>query len=776
MDQPQARPDASRSPNQGPTGRIEDARFLAGASAYIDDLPPSDALRAAFIRSPVAHATITDIDLSAVAASPGVVGAWSAGDLDLPDLKAARQHERLRRPVLARDRVRFVGEPVGVVVAHSLAQAQDAIEAAAVGYEPLEAVTDPEQALDDQAPLLFPEHGSNRVEQRTEPDGWVLDDAVLDDADVVISGRFVNQRVVPLPLEPNAALAVPDGDGLNLWVSTQVPFSVRDQVAAMLDLPGSALRVVAPDVGGAFGAKLLCYPEYVVLAALARRLERPLRWVDTRSETMLAMNHGRAHIQYVRLGATSQGRITGLQVRVVADGGAYPTPAGLAMPGNTYLMACGAYQIPRVAFQSDVAMTNTTPIAAYRGAGRPEATAMIERVVDMLASELGLDPVTVRRRNLIPADAFPHATCTGATYDSGDYEAALNAAIAHAGYDQLRHEQLRRRRAGERRLLGIGVATYVEVTGRVSAEHADVEVARDGAITVRTGISTHGQGHETAFSQLVTDLLGVPPETVRIVHSDTAAVASGRGTMGSRALQIGGSSVLQAGETVLAKAKQVLAAALEAPVSDIVVTQGGLGVAGSPETVRSWAQLAELAEDPANLPAGSEPGLRAGQVLEQPAPTFPSGTHVAVVEVDADTGFVRLLSHVAADDAGTILNHALADGQVHGGLAQGIAQALYEEMRYDELGNPLGATLVEYLAPGAADLPAFSTLRPQTPTPHNRLGAKGIGEAATIGSTPAVQNAVVDALSHLGVRHLDLPATPQRVWRALQQTPGQTGA
>ena len=734
----------------------------------MEDLPPRDALRAAFLRSPVAHAAIAELDLSATAVSPGVVGAWGAQDLGLPDLPAVSGHEALRRPVLARDRVRFVGEPVAVVVATSLGAAQDALEAAAARYERLEAVTDAEQALGDTAPLLFPAHGSNRVEERVEGDA-----AALDGAEVVVSGRFVNQRVVPLPLEPNAALAVPHDSGLTVWASTQVPFRVRDQLAAMLGLPPADVRVVAPDVGGAFGAKLLCYPEYAAVAAIARRLGRPVRWVDTRSETMLAMNHGRSHVQYVEVGATREGRITGLQVRVVADSGAYPTSAGLGMPGNTYLMACGAYRIPRVGFRSEAVVTNTTPIAAYRGAGRPEATAMIERAIDLVASELALDPVSVRRSNLIPADAFPHSTCTGATYDSGDYEGALDAALELAGYERLRQEQARRRAEGQRRLLGIGVATYVEVTGRVSAEHGHVEVARDGTVTVRTGISTHGQGHETAFAQLVGGLLGVPLEAVRVVHSDTAAVERGRGTMGSRALQIGGSAVLQAGEAVLDKARHILAGALEAPVSDVAVAEGGgLGVVGSPETVRSWAQIAELAEDPGLVPEGWDPGLRAGGVLEQPAPTFPSGTHVAVVEVDVETGMAQLLRHVAADDAGKILNPALADGQVHGGLAQGIAQALYEELRYDELGNPLGASLVDYLAPSAADLPSFSTLRPQTPTPHNRLGAKGIGEAATIGSTPAVQNAVIDAVAHLGVRHIDLPATPQRVWRAIQRQRG----
>jgi carbon-monoxide dehydrogenase large subunit len=591
------------------------------------------------------------------------------------------------------------------------------------------------------------------------------DPNLFDGADVVVSGRFVNQRLAPVPLEVNAAAAVPEGDDhLTLWVSSQHPFGVRGPLATALGLPEANIRVVCPAVGGGFGAKIPFYPEYGIVAAAARRLGRPVRWVETRSESMLGLVHGRGQIHDVEIGARSDGTIVGLRVDLLADAGAYPA-IGVFLTNLTRQMACGVYAIPKVDYKIAVAVTNTVTIGAYRGAGRPEAAALIERAVDMVAAELGLDPVDVRRRNFIPADAFPHTTVTGAVYDVGDYGAALDEALRLAGYDELRAEQRARRERGDRRALGIGLSVYVELTGGPGPmpEFGSVEVGADGSVTAITGTSPHGQGHETAFAQIVSATLGVPIESVRVVHSDTAAVRESGGTYGSRSLQLGGSAILMAAETVLQQAKDRAADLLEAAPADIVLFDDGrLGVAGSPANALSWAELAAAGD-------GDGPALFADARHNQGANTYPFGAHVAVVEVDLDTGAVHLVRHVAVDDCGRILNPLLAEGQVHGGLAQGIAQALFEEFSYDEQGTPLTATLADYLMPSAAELLTYETAHTQTPTPLNPLGAKGIGESGTIGSTPAVQNAVVDAVGHLGIRHIDMPLTPERVWRAIQE-------
>jgi carbon-monoxide dehydrogenase large subunit len=572
-------------------------------------------------------------------------------------------------------------------------------------------------------------------------------------------------------MEPNAAVAVPDPerDALTLYVPCQAPFSVREVVADALGLAADRVRVVAPAVGGGFGARIATYPEQVAVAAVARRLGRPVRYVESRSESMLAMSHGRAQVQEVELGATRDGRLVGLRARLVGDGGAYPGEAAY-LPGSTRLMASGVYRIPRIEVATACVATNTTPVAAYRGAGRPEATALLERAVDLLAAELAIDPAELRRRNLIPPDAFPYQTPTKARYDTGDYRAALDGVLGVAGYRELRAEQAERRRRGDRRQLGVGLAVYVEVTG-FGSEYGAVAVQPDGLVTVSTGTSPQGQGHETSFAQLVAATLGVAPEAVRVVHSDTALLPRGDGTMASRSLQVGGSAVLQAAELVMDKARALAAHLLEAPAEDVAVFPGeGLGVAGAPSTALAWSELAAAAADPRRRPAGMPPGLDAATDFTLQGSTYPFGAHLAVCEVDLETGLARALRHVAVDDAGRILNPLLAEGQVHGGIAQGIAQALFEEVRYDQAGNCLTGTLASYAMPSAADLPAFETLRTQTPTPLNPLGAKGIGESGAIGATPAVQNAVVDALAHLGVTHIDLPLTPERVWRAIQAT------
>ncbi len=749
--------------------RTEDPRFLTGAARYVDDLPSDGALRAWFVRSMMPHARISGIHVGEAVAAPGVVAVLTAADLELaPKPPAGNVEGPFERPVLASEVVRYVGEPVAVVLAEDPAAAEDAAEVVLVDLDPLEPVVDPDVAASGEAPRLFPAAGTNVA--HTFQEAW--EDDVLEGADVVVRGRFVHQRLAPVPMETNAILVVPEGEGLAVWVSTQVPFDMRADLCEWFGLEKQQVRVVAPDVGGGFGAKLHVYPEHLVCAAAALRFRRPVKWVETRSESMVGLNHGRAQVHDVELGATRDGKLVGLRVDILADMGAYPL--GAYLPPTTRTMLPGVYRIPRVASRGRSVVTTTTPVAEYRGAGRPEATATIERAVDLLAAELAMDPIELRRRNLIPADGFPHETAVGSRYDIGDYERALDEALRIAGYEELRRERAERRRRGDRLALGVGVSTYVEVTGFGRKEFGAVEVGPDGVVTVRTGTSPQGQGHETAFAQLVSAMLHVPLEAVRVVHSDTGLVPRGEGTYGSRALQIGGTAVFEAATAVQDKARHLAAHLLEVGVEDITLFEDGrIGVAGAPELARTWAELAEAAADPARLPEGLSPGLSADTRAFQREFTYPFGTHVAVVEVDLETGDARLVRHVAVDDCGRVLNPMLVEGQVHGGLGQGIAQALYERVEYDASGTPLTTNLTTYAMPAAADLPGFETARTQTPTPVNPLGVKGIGEAATIGSTPAVQNAVVDALSHLGVRHLDLPLTPERVWRAIQDHTGE---
>ncbi len=743
--------------------RVEDPRFLTGRARYVENVPVPNALRAVFVRSIMPHARIEDVDAAAATAMPGVRAVLGVDDQNLaPRPPAGNVEGPFERPVLARDVVRFVGEPLAVVLADDLARAMDAAESVAVAYDPLPSVVGAEAALAEDAPLLFPGAGTNLAHAFEE--GWAED--VTAGADVVVRGRFVNQRVAPVPMETSAIAAVPAEDGsLTVWVSTQIPFDVRADLAEWIGLPRERVRVIAPDVGGGFGAKLHVYPELLVCTAAAVRLGRPVRWSETRSEGMLGMNHGRAQIHDVELGATRDGTLVGLRVDILADLGAYPVAAYL--PPTTRTMLPGVYRIPRVASRGRSVVTNTTPVGEYRGAGRPEAAATIERAMDLLARELEMDPVELRRRNLIPPEDFPHTTAVGSTYDVGDYGRALDEALRLARYGELRAEQAARRARGDRLALGIGVSVYVEVTGFGRKEFGSVEVDDRGTVAVRVGTSSHGQGHETAMAQVAAGVLGVPVEAVRVIHSDTATVPRGEGTFGSRSLQVGGSSVLRASEAVLEKARTLAAHLLEVALDDVtVLPEGRIGVLGAPEVALTWAELAEAANDPARLPEGMEPGLSASAQFRQPEYTYPFGAHVAVVEVDLETGDARPIRHIAVDDCGRILNPMLVDGQVHGGLAQGIAQALFEGVEYDEAGTPLTANLATYAMPSAAELPSFELAHTETPTPLNPLGAKGIGESATIGSTPAVQNAVIDALAHLGVRHLDMPLTPERVWRA----------
>ncbi|MGD9531204.1 xanthine dehydrogenase family protein molybdopterin-binding subunit [Pseudonocardia sp.] len=735
--------------------RVEDRALLTGASTFVGNLRPDGLLHATFVRSPMAHARITGIDTGPASSQPGVVAVFTAAGLALPAHHTfLPTNPRVLRPPLATDRVRFVGEAVALVVAESVSVAADAAELVEVDYEPLPAAVDPEAALAPDAPLQFPELGTNLATGSRSP----ATPDPLAGAEVVVRARMVNQRVAVLPMEGNAILVEPGGDGIVVHVSTQMPHRFRDQLSTILGLDPERVRVVAPHVGGGFGGKAGVLAEHTATVAAARALRRPVGWVEARSENMVSMPHGRGQVGYYELGLTRDGRMTGLRARVVGDAGAYAGFGGLLPVAVTYQMVPGVYDIPVVGYAAVGVMTNTTPMGAFRGAGRPEAAAHLERIVDLAAAELGMDPVALRRRNLLAPDAFPVRTAVGSTYDSGDYDLPLREALRIAGYDELRAEQARRCERDDPVRLGIGVSVYVEITaGASGGEYGSVSVHPDGTATVSAGTSAHGQGHATAFGMIVSDALGIPLERITYVQSDTAAVPRGGGTSGSRSLQVGGSAVAAAAEEVLEQARSRAAALLEAAADDVALTADGeFSVTGVPGVTVTWEQVA----------AGAE--LSAGLDLVQDGPSFPFGAHVSVVEVDIETGRVTPRRHVAVDDCGRVLNPLLVEGQQHGGLAQGIAQALYEEVLFDPDGQPLTATLADYRTPSAADLIGGETWNTETPTPLNRLGAKGIGESATVGATPAVQNAVVDALRPLGVRHVDLPCTPERVWRAVQ--------
>lgn len=746
--------------------RVEDRDLVTGASTYVGNHSVDGVLHLAFVRSPLAHGRVTGIDTAAAAAAPGVVAVFTADDLDLPAHHGLMVlNPALPRPPLATGTVRFVGEAVAVVAAASPAEAVDAAELVEVDYDPLPAVVDPEAALAPDAAPQYAGQDTN-LAGGVRSDGDASSGDVLDDAEVVVRARMVNQRLAVLPMEGNAILVEPgDGGGLTIRVSTQMPHGFRAQAAGLFGLEPEQVRVITPHVGGGFGGKAGVLAEHTVAISAARALGRPVRWVETRSENLVSMPHGRGQIAYYELGLTREGRITGLRARVVADSGAYAGFGGALALGPTYTMSQGVYAIPRLGYDAAVALTTTTPMGAFRGAGRPEATAHLERIMDMAADELGLDPAELRRRNFLDPAGFPHTTLPGARYDVGDYDLPLREALRLADVDKLREEQAARRESGDPVQLGIGICVYVEITaGGGGSEFGSVTVHADGSATISAGTSGHGQGHPTAFAMLASDRLGIPMDRFTFVQSDTALVPRGSGTGGSRSLQLGGNAVLVAADDVLEQAKRQAAALLEAAEGDVELTEDGeFGVAGVPSVTVTWAQVAAAAA------ADSGEELHAGLDFRQEGATFPFGAHVSVVEVDTETGKVTPRRHVAVDDCGRILNPLLVTGQQHGGLAQGIAQALYEEVLFDEEGQPLTATLADYRMPTAADLFTFETANTETPTPLNPLGAKGIGESATVGATPAVQNAVVDALRPFGVRHVDLPCTPERVWRAVQQ-------
>jgi aerobic carbon-monoxide dehydrogenase large subunit len=755
--------------------RTEDPGFLTTGAVYTEDVQDerlAGACYVHFVRSTVAHARINGIDVSAAAEADGVIAVYTGKDLAESGLKpiapmAPNMNQEMIQQLLATDVVRFVGEPVAAVVTEEPYQGEDAIELVDVDYEPLPAAIDPVAAKNGEPALLFPEAGTNVVVKYG--DDTALDKDLFEGCEVVVSKTIINQRVAPAPMETRAAAATwGTGGRLTAWIPNQGAQGTQSAVASMLGLDQDKVRIITPDVGGAFGAKFGADPEQAVVCWVARQLGRPARWSETRNENLLAMTHGRAQQQTVTIGGTKDGTVLAYRLEILQDCGAYPK-AGAFLPSLTILMAPGPYAIPRAEAVATSVVTNTTPISAYRGAGRPEATAAIERAIELFAAEAGVDPAEVRRKNLLPKFTEPHKTAFGATYDSGDYVAALAKALEAADYEGLRAEQAKRRESGETLQLGIGLSSYVEITGPGGEaggpnENGTVEVHPDGTATILTGTSPHGQGHITVWAMLASEELGIPIEKITVRWGDTDLVPKGGGTGGSRSLQLGGAAVLQASRELLDVARERAAATLEASAADLVydIGAGAFTVKGDPDVNVPLARLAESER------------LFVRSVFTAPGPTFPFGSHVAVVEVDTETGKVFLRRMVTVDDAGTVINPLLAEGQRHGGIAQGAAQAFLEEVVYDADGNPLTATFADYPFLSATEVPSFELAAMETPTSYNPLGAKGIGEAGTIGATPAVQNAVIDAVSHFGVRHIDMPTSPQRVWRAINEATSET--
>ncbi|MEW5354356.1 xanthine dehydrogenase family protein molybdopterin-binding subunit [Streptomyces sp. 16-176A] len=768
--------------------RKEDARLITGQTNWTDNISVTGLLHLAFLRSPMAHARIERVDVSPALERPGVVAAFTGRDLadalgPLPCAWPVTKDMVLPdHPPLAVDEVRHAGDPVAVVVARDRYAAADALEAIEVDYEPLPPVLDLEAALAEDAPLVHADKGTNRAYD------WPLkagEDfaAVRERADVVLERRYVQQRLIPNAMEPRAVVVTPlaaSGE-YTVYSATQIPHILRIMLSVVCGVPEQKLRVVAPDVGGGFGSKLQVYGEEAVALAVARRLGRPVKWTESRSEGYLATHHGRGMIQDVEIAATREGRLLGLKVDLLADMGAYLMLVTPGIPILGAFMYPAIYKMDSYEFACTGVFTTRTPTDAYRGAGRPEATFAIERIMDELAAELGLDPVEVRRRNWIRHDEFPYTSIAGLTYDSGNYEAATDKALALFGYDELRAEQRERNERGDAVRLGIGVSTYTEMCGlapsrvlrdlRYSAggwEAASIRMLPTGKVEVVTGTSPHGQGHVTCWSQIAADVLGVPFEDVEVVHGDTLVAPQGMDTYGSRSLVVGGAAVHRAAEKVVDRARKVAAHLLEASEDDLEFKGGVFSVKGSPEARRTIQEVAFETFTSHDVPDGMEPTLNAGHVLDPENFSYPHGTHLCAVEVDTETGQTRIRSYVCVDDVGRVINPMIVEGQVHGGLAQGIAQALFEEAVYDAEGNLVSGTMADYLVPSAADLPEFTTDRTETPATSNPLGAKGVGEAGTIASTPAVVNAIVDALRPFGVTDVRMPCTPERVWEAVR--------
>jgi carbon-monoxide dehydrogenase large subunit len=771
--------------------RKEDRRLITGAGRYLDDIQLPRMAHAAVLRSPHAHARILSIDAGQARALPGVLAVYTGVDVQqeiqpLPCAMPAGGVENHLVPhrVLAVDTVRYVGDGVALVVAENAYIAHDALDLIAVDYQPLPAVVDAEKALQPGAPQLHAEAPRNLCMHWTAGNKEHTD-AAFQAAEVVITHRIRNQRLIPTPMETRGALASYDpGTGdTTLWLTSQAPHVMKLLLAAfVLGIPEHKLRVIAPEVGGGFGAKIFLYPDMALTAWASRRLGRPVKFVETRQENYRATTHGRDHTQDVQLAARRDGTILGLRVRSIANLGAYLSTIAPGIPTTLFgRMVSGAYHIPAISVEVDGVYTNTSMVDAYRGAGRPEATFLIERMVDLLALNLGMDPGEVRRKNFIPPQDFPYTPPDMGLlpYDSGRYALALDRALELAGYPHLRAEQAAARRAG--RLLGIGISSYVEICGVAPSawfqkqgwggplyDSAQIRVLATGKVIATTGASSHGQGHETTFAQLVADQFGVGLDDVEILHGDTQGAPFGLGTYGSRSQAVGGTALMKAAGKVRDKIKAIGAHLLEAAPDDVEFTGGAVQVRGVPGRTISFGEITMAAWMGTSLPPGMEGGLEATTYYDPPNCTFPFGTHVCVVEVDADTGQVRILRYVAVDDVGPAINPMIVDGQLHGGIAQGIGQALFEGAVYGEDGQLLTGSMMDYAVPRAAYLPSFELDRTVTPSPITAYGAKGAGEAGTIASAPAVVNAVVDALAHLGIRDLPMPMTPQTIWHALQ--------
>jgi carbon-monoxide dehydrogenase large subunit len=768
--------------------RKEDPRLITGRATYVDDINMVGTLWMSIVRSTEAHARIAAIDTSAAQARDDVVAVYTAADLDLaaplpcawvpPGVDvAAPEHWPL-----ARGTVNHVGDAVAIVIGDDRYSVVDAVEDVVVEYDPLPAVTDPEAALEG-GPLVHEALGSNKVHEWSIGGGDL--EAGFAEADVVVERRVVNHRTHAGAIEPRAVMAEDRAGDLTVWTSTQVPHFVKVFLAVQLGISEDRIRVIAPEVGGGFGSKLQIYGEETLCAWAARKLGRAVRWNETRSESMVAQHHGRDQIAYVRIGAKRDGTVTAFHTRIVADLGAYLMLLTPVIPSLGAFVMSGCYTFPAVKCDITGVFTNKSPTDAVRGAGRPEATYMIEVCMDQLAAELGLDPLELRRRNFISADDFPHETAMGVVYDSGNYQGTLDKLLEHVDLAGFRAEQERLRNDPVHPVYrGIGFSTYTEICGlapsRVAGpgglglqtglwESAMVRVQLTGAVTVYTGTSPHGQGHETGFAQIVADRLGIDPEQIEVLHGDTATGPVGKGTYGSRGLAIGGEAVARATGKVAAKARAIVAHQFEAAPEDIELHDGRWIVRGSPDKGMSLADVAGAAYIAADLPEGMEPGLEESAFFDPENFVFPFGAHACVVDVDVETGKVQVVRYVAVDDCGPAINPMLIDGQVHGGVLHAIGQALYEQMVYDDAGQLVTGTFVDYALPTAAEVPSFETDRTETPSPTNTLGVKGIGEAGTIGATPTIHNAVVDALAPLGVTYLDMPLTPMRVWQAIER-------
>ncbi len=771
--------------------RKEDARLITGQTNWTDNITLPGLVHVAFVRSPYAHARITSVDVSAAREAPGVLAAYSGADFApeqgslpcawpvTPDI-VMPEH-----PSMAVDTVRYSGEIVACVVARDRYAAADAAELVDVTYEALEPVLDMETALTP---------GSVKVhEAGNKSFTWTLVNGDLDgafrDAPVVIERTYRQQRLIPSAMEPRAVVCARVGDEYTMWTSTQIPHVLRVMLALVTGIPEHKLRVIAPDVGGGFGSKLQVTAEEVLALLLARKLGRPVKWTESRSEGNVAVHHGRDQIQRLRLAATSDGRVLALDVDLLANMGAYLMLLTPGVPLLGAFMFNAIYKMEAYRFSCTGVFTTMTPTDAYRGAGRPEATYAIEHLMDDLAAELGMDPLELRERNWIRHEEFPYTTIAGLTYDSGNYEAATATARQLFHYDELRKEQSERNSAVSPVRLGIGISTFTEMCGLAPSrvlgslayaaggwEHASIRMLPTGKVEVVTGSSAHGQGHETAWSQIVADQLGVPFEDVRVLHGDTAIAPKGMDTYGSRSLVVGGTALVNACDKVRNKARVIAAAMLEVSPDDLEWDAGRWAVRGDPDQGKSIGEISFAAFAAHDLPDGVEPSLDSDATYDPDNFSFPHGTHLCAVEVDTETGQVHIRSYVAVDDVGVVVNPLIVEGQVHGGIAQGVAQALYEEAAYDSSGNLITASLADYLIPSAADLPSFTTARTTTPSTLNPLGVKGVGEAGTIASTPAVVNAIVDALRPFGVIDVPMPCTPERVWRAIQETRSEGAA